>query len=269
MPHKLNANAMKRGMVFSAFFEDMMDSTPEVLLPFALDYMGVSKPPEFWIRALKKQPDGLPVPQRIYFSDEPMRQDQPEWHIRPADQDEYTDLYHALQEGDHDKYLLKRLLALQTNNPHSPLPLNLLSIFYSLRKKSKKVQAVLEQTRAEFPDYLFGWVNLGLHAMQTDQPEQAVALLKGKYELYEHLPMRLYHISEIGSFYTLACQVHAYQGRLLRAAYACSQVMQSLDTVFEQHDQIMLCVQALTTYFSSDELILLNTVTQRKLRKLR
>lgn len=255
--------------MLSEFAEELVENHPEFLLPLVLDHMGISKPPEFWIKSLQKQPDGLPLPQRIYFSDAPMQHQKPEWHILPAYEDEYADIFYALREGESSKELHKRLLALQENNPLSPLPLNLLCTLYSLRNDKKKVMAVLEQTVAAFPDYLFGWVNLGLHAMQTDQPEKAIALLKGKYEIYEHVPLRMYHITEIGSFYALACLVHCHEGRLLRAVYASSQVLQSHNTEFEKPDEIMLCLKGLTTHFSEDELLRLNTLTQRKLRKLR
>jgi len=183
--------------------------------------------PQRVLKAFKKHPDDLEIPHIFQYTAAPIKSKYAQADKLDTDElDFYRDLHNKviIQEQQAIPAELKQLQALVTKYPELPFLENLLANIWKLASNREKYRQINEGMMQRYPDYLFARTNLAEELLLDDQAELVPELLNQAIEIYhwDDEPQRLFHISEVASFYSVMCAWSLLTKRYMRAAWAFS-----------------------------------------------
>ena len=123
--------------------------------------------------------------------------------------DEATSLYNQklLQDANAGKWgIIRKLKKCVANNPDNPIYKNYLYTAYKRKRKDEEARAILDQTIAQHPDYLFGKLCLAGEYLYAEKFEEIPKILGETMELKLLYPERdVFHAAEVMTFLQIAC----------------------------------------------------------------
>jgi len=165
--------------------------------------------------------DGEPPFQSFQCTDEPRRDEN--WKkMHDGDDERLNQLHDSIRGGKTEiKRSIKQLIKLKKKYPNVPTIYNFLAVAYSHLGNTIKTYHMLKETHKKFPDYLFGKITLAEYRMNVGHYEEVPDILDHKLQLYLHYPdvkgVPTFHISEVGSFYTLLGRYYIRNSQTARA----------------------------------------------------
>ncbi len=167
------------------------------------------------IKALQRSKGGLP--RAIQFTNKPIE----EAHLAnmlPHDKAYLCQLYGRIREEPLSA--IPELLTLQARCPNVPTIANYLSIAYLCNQQKDRHLALLSDTRERFPDYLFGKISLAEYYLNRQEHTRVPNILERKFEIWQHCPnVKVFHVSEIRSFFSVLGSYFARCNKIARALY--------------------------------------------------
>jgi len=101
-----------------------------------------------------------------------------------------------------DKSIIIKLLHWINQYPQIPQFKNFLSLYYSLNGDNRKASQINDELLKDFPDYLYGKLNLANFYLSNDEPEKVPGVLGTTMELCDLYPDRkVFHHEEYLNFY--------------------------------------------------------------------
>ena len=142
-----------------------------------------------------------------------------------ADQDHVTLLHDLALSAP--KIAVPQILKYIKRFPHYPTLKNYLMVAYDGMGQKRKADEVLKQIVKEHPDYLFGRYMMAMNALaegNIDKAEDAIG--KGRDIRTAYPNQKLFHVSEMRSFYAVVGSIHARRGEteLARGVHAAIKV---------------------------------------------
>lgn len=193
-----------------------------------LKALGLLQAPEYVQKLLSKNPDGLTPPRLMRWTRDAQLHESMN-ALSPQEQALWERNWEILQQASElppekcqtlAEAQLPTIELLLERHPNHPVLQNQLCQAYKLAKQPEAYRAEAEKMLAAHPNYLFALLTVAEIAQSDDTLERFAQIFGGRYEIQEYGPERLYHVSEIASFYGLLCPWHIESGRLLRAAWA-------------------------------------------------
>ena len=180
------------------------------------------------LKALKKSKDGLP--KRFTWTDQPMEEENLA-KMPDLDKVKLWEIYGRIQRFPEEaEKELPKLMELKEKHPNVPTIYNYISLIYGCnQQKEKHLENILETTR-KFPDYLFGKTSLAEYHLMNGNLKGVSKALDRKFELYMHYPagVKVFHVSEVRSFYAVTGIYYAKTNKLARALF-CYFILNDVD----------------------------------------
>ncbi len=168
------------------------------------------------IQALQKTKEG--VPKSFQYTDEPIVEENLS-KMPQNDKEHLWDIYEDVREYP-DK-VLPQLLELQERYPQVPCIYNYLATAYAYLRQDQEYLSMLNETVRRFPGYLFGKISLAEYYINHNDHRKVPGIFGKRFEIYQHYPasVKVFHISEVRSFYGVVGVYFARSDKLARALF--------------------------------------------------
>lgn len=167
------------------------------------------------IRVLKRSKAG--VPKTIGITNEPVEEARFA-KMAAKDKDQLNNMFQQIQQNPRKSIV--ELSILHQQYPDVPVIHNYLAIAYHNNKQKDKYVEMLYETIRKFPEYLFGKLSLCEYCLNNGNHIEIPKILNRKMEIWMHYPNeRVFHISEVRTFYYVVGCYFALENKLARALY--------------------------------------------------
>lgn len=144
-----------------------------------------------------------------------------EQRLSLADQERLHQAGTQALAGGSSSALIADLERLIGEFPNIPSLYNHLYTTFRRARRDEDADRILDETRARFPDYLFGMLNMIERSLHEGCPEDVPEILNGHFSLHKLYPgQRRFHVSEYLAFHgTLAWYFHEISEEKLARTY--------------------------------------------------
>lgn len=177
------------------------------------------------IQALQKTNEG--VPKSFQYTNEAMEEENLS-KMPQNDKDRLWDIYENVRE--YPARVLPQLLELQKCYPQVPCIYNYLATTYAYLRQDQQYFTILNETIRRFPEYLFGKISLAEYYVNHNDHRKVPGILGRKFQIYQHYPasVKMFHITEVRSFYGVVGRYFARSNKLARALF-CYFTLEEVD----------------------------------------